>query len=127
MSTQRINFPRLGFRHITPELDLLSIIGCTREQRERRMVTGPIDSTIVSFQYVLDNNIVGTKQFGLYRNTLVPLLVMTHARRMIQRGGGGFPHLLVAKNPWYTTRVQFDRVTPIRSNLQWDGTLHTKT
>ena len=64
VSSKGIDLPGLGFRH-APQFDL-SIVGCRSQERKSRMKASPIDSAVMSFQDILDDNIVGSKQFRLY-------------------------------------------------------------
>ena len=64
MATKGIHLPGLGLAH-PPQLDL-TIVGGTCQQGQGGMKRGPVNSTFVSFQYILYNNIVGTEQLGLY-------------------------------------------------------------
>mmetsp|Transcript_61092 Transcript_61092/g.171174 ORF Transcript_61092/g.171174 Transcript_61092/m.171174 type:complete len:225 (+) Transcript_61092:1764-2438(+) len=90
MATESIHFPGLGFAH-SPQLDL-TIIGCRSQERESRMETSPVDSTVMSFQDVLDNDVVGSKQFRLHIHRCRGS--GTAARHRIHHG---IPHLFLAQ------------------------------
>jgi hypothetical protein len=92
MPSEGIDFPCLCFTH-SPQFDL-PIISGTCKEGQGGMEASPIDTTIMSLQDVLDNNIIGSKEFRLD----------IHGSRI---GGtssgrhgvhhGGFTHLLFAK------------------------------
>ena len=63
MSSERIHLPRLGIAH-PPEFDLTIIrSGCNKGKS--RVKCRPINSTIMTFENILDHDVIGSKEFRL--------------------------------------------------------------
>jgi hypothetical protein len=97
VSPEGIDFPGLGFAH-TPQLDL-SIIRCRGEEWQSRVEGRPVNASVMTFEYILDDNIVGSEQLGLHvksggRRTHGSIHVSptTGLTRLFLTETGGIPH-----------------------------------